>query len=1673
MNWPTSTEYVVALPPTHCSLPQLAYAVRAAARDKGKAPANSQQHLPTPDSFHVHTTTIQASISRPDQTIDYYNRAPEPNPAYGIYQDICRTLVQISDASEPVTIAAPSNLVLRRPWVAEPRKSYNGRAAAGPAPVGVRVHLPHTARSETFLKIDSLPHSSPQEWMPSATGWDMKHWIHAAIALDPHKDHQPSRKGAYRGETQKIHLRSSAKVCWFPGEDSGATPDIQIIITIQAYLDMAVIAAPLPDTAKDMMGLILHSVIPSRTSTAPTTELEDRAAGLRDFYACLRPAPEFPHWLEASALQPKEMVSKLLPFQTRTVKMLMEREGAGRVEEDAGMKHDPKGFWQELQWDDEGRLFAYRRATGDIILVSANRDKGKERGHGNGRAPLSPELPCLIDLSHVNGSMLCEEMGLGKTVETIALVALHRHPLSTPRLDITPSIWPAANDSVSTIDLSKGVPGLDDPVARNWVEAEKAAFAGRKAWDAQAQLNVSEVAATLIVTPPSLLKQWVAEIRRHAPTLRVCVYDGWQSLQRGVEKQRDAQKRIRAKKETERKRKAQEQSRNNTRNKYAKTSNGQAVKSEHHEEKAEVDDQEEEDGTPETILDITQSQFLEHVRSHDIVITTYQDLSSDLKVALPAPARSRRSKANYRLSDRPRSPLVMVEWWRVIMDEVQLQGDSDSAAMVSVIPRKLSLAVSGTPARGDIKDLMGSLKFLRVPVFPYDNRLWHRILQPSFRPAFEGLFQSLAIRTTKKEVSGEFDLPHQSRFIVPIELSEIEMHYYTDTLERARERLHLPADPSEARPQDWVLDRAVFLQVFRTLRQICTHIQVGQMQAGGGQASRGDQRRRLGRTLMTMKEALEKMREDHEQETLVEARQQMRMIIRQAQLIILDEQNDLRHLQALALYDRVRHSIDRYMESVQQELNKLLGGRGEGEVSDNEYDVGDLSDRLSQQEKAKRTAIMITHIVLYSLRELAIIKHQALFFSGDAYHVQHEEEKEVSAYAQADAIRKDVLKIPLAAANMALQSLRRTVTRSPAVKTLDDLQISDVKRKGGIQTYDVFAQANELLKIMNDNALLVFNWRDKIYELLISPVEGEKPEAREGAGAQDIEDPEEEYYAEALKAQGEGKFNISCDLEAYLIAYAAALADRKEFMFESRSLLASHDARVTKQASSIASKLTNAAMNALDSVEIPAVVDDDIEAQASILMAEREAFRNARLERGCDRPLKALLMELNGEQNVGLLQRVIDQCAAVIHGPHRQEEIDIAKAMAAVLKHYLTRQGDNLEKLDKELDLFRQAFNRRVKYFASLQELSDSVAVPDFKDLGRDIEAAAQEVNELEVKLAKMAVKGRYLQYLGTKEHDENDLKEDCIICFGSSDCQEAVLLTCGHYFCQSCFKEYRATPGGRKCPSCRVAINDKEIQRIKLNHGRPESAEGLGETPALTSTESQPQKGPENPDIFPEEAERLSRIADLEKLRMLEDDRRRAIMLMDMMGEYGSKINFLVKHLLYYKSKEPRSRHVIFSNWSDSLNIVMAALKINGISFLGFDHGRKQKDIVERFLNDESITVFLLHAERESSGLTLTSCRVVHLLEPVLRHSYELQAIGRVDRLGQDKETSVFCYATMDTVESRILSQGVRNGTSIYLASDDADDVVAEMPNVASAAHKGGDVTAGGSEEEMLGLIL
>lgn len=82
-------------------------------------------------------------------------------------------------------------------------------------------------------------------------------------------------------------------------------------------------------------------------------------------------------------------------------------------------------------------------------------------------------------------------------------------------------------------------------------------------------------------------------------------------------------------------------------------------------------------------------------------------------------------------------------------------------------------------------------------------------------------------------------------------------------------------------------------------------------------------------------------------------------------------------------------------------------------------------------------------------------------------------------------------------------------------------------------------------------------------------------------------------------------------------------------------------------------------------------------------------------------------------------------------------------------------------------------------------KLTFQVAEPEFLDLKKEIKDASEEIDSMEVKLARMVVKGRYLQYLGSKDQDAEELREDCIICMGSSDDSSAVLLECGHFFCE------------------------------------------------------------------------------------------------------------------------------------------------------------------------------------------------------------------------------------------------------------------------------------------------
>lgn len=173
---------------------------------------------------------------------------------------------------------------------------------------------------------------------------------------------------------------------------------------------------------------------------------------------------------EVSSMQIPQLQAKLYPFQRRAVQWLLRREGVrwfqGSQENGGIQPYLPPT-------PEKSPVFftAVKDADGNMIYISpllgvAARDTALFR--------------CLQEF---RGGILAEEMGLGKTLEVIALMLLHRRPES-PMMVFDP-----------------------------FLERELLA-----------------TSATLIVAPSSLLDQWLSELNTHAPSLKVMYYPGIRRL---------------------------------------------------------------------------------------------------------------------------------------------------------------------------------------------------------------------------------------------------------------------------------------------------------------------------------------------------------------------------------------------------------------------------------------------------------------------------------------------------------------------------------------------------------------------------------------------------------------------------------------------------------------------------------------------------------------------------------------------------------------------------------------------------------------------------------------------------------------------------------------------------------------------------------------------------------------------------------------------------------------------------------------------------------------------------------------------------------------------------------------------------------------------------------------
>jgi E3 ubiquitin-protein ligase SHPRH len=149
----------------------------------------------------------------------------------------------------------------------------------------------------------------------------------------------------------------------------------------------------------------------------------------------------------------------------------------------------------------------------------------------------------------------------------------------------------------------------------------------------------------------------------------------------------------------------------------------------------------------------------------------------------------------------------------------------------------------------------------------------------------------------------------------------------------------------------------------------------------------------------------------------------------------------------------------------------------------------------------------------------------------------------------------------------------------------------------------------------------------------------------------------------------------------------------------------------------------------------------------------------------------------------------------------------------------------------------------------------------------------------------------------------------------------------------------------------------------------------------------------------------------------------------------YGSKIDFLCRHLLWLREHDPGSKSVIFSQYREFIDVLARAFNGVKISWARID----AKNGTENFKSDPAIECFLLHAKAHSAGLNLVVANHVFLCEPLINAAIELQAIARVHRIGQHRPTNVWMYLVADTVEESIYDISVTRRLA-HMKSNDSE---------------------------------
>merc|ERR1712072_19626 len=138
-----------------------------------------------------------------------------------------------------------------------------------------------------------------------------------------------------------------------------------------------------------------------------------------------------------------------------------------------------------------------------------------------------------------------------------------------------------------------------------------------------------------------------------------------------------------------------------------------------------------------------------------------------------------------------------------------------------------------------------------------------------------------------------------------------------------------------------------------------------------------------------------------------------------------------------------------------------------------------------------------------------------------------------------------------------------------------------------------------------------------------------------------------------------------------------------------------------------------------------------------------------------------------------------------------------------------------------------------------------------------------------------------------------------------------------------------------------------------------------------------------------------------------------------------SSKINVAIDQAETILAQNPDEKVVIFSQWTEILDLIGQGLKSRSIDTLRLDGStsRKQRDRnLLDFRHKKHNRVFLASLGSAGEGLNLECGSHVILVDPWWNPSIEKQAVARLHRIGQKRKVTIYRLLASGSIEERLL---------------------------------------------------